>query len=131
MHQSIKEPAAPQRDPSASRNGFEMTPPPPGRYAPHPRQTNDRNSANCRTEVRVATPPVTFYVVERLSSLIERRKDRSVRYYFLSFRHRNYVIIASGMNRSGPVTFISRRVCSTSKPTLASRIARTFSRPEI
>jgi hypothetical protein len=68
MHQSIKEPAAPQRDPSASRNGFEMIPPPPRPYAPHPRQTDDRSSANCRTEVRVATPPVTFYVVERLSS---------------------------------------------------------------
>src|SRR4029450_1685569 len=57
MHQSIKEPAAPQRDPSASRNGFEMTSPPPGRYAPHPRQTNDRNSANCRTEGRVPPTP--------------------------------------------------------------------------
>ena len=47
MYQSIKEPAAPQRDPSASHNGLEML---------------------AASGIAIFLIPVTFYVVERLSS---------------------------------------------------------------
>src|SRR4029453_15812178 len=61
-----------------------------------------------------------------------------LRSYFLSSRHRNYVIIASGMNRSGPVTFISRRVTREESLPLfralseffLGRTKRTFARRE-
>src|SRR5512132_1805328 len=61
---------------------------------------------------------------------VGEQRYRRLRSHFLSFRHRNYLIIASGMNRSGPVTFISRRVRSTSKRhgreslSIASRLSK-------